>query len=127
MRRDDTDLEKYLGEFRPHVVQPLETSRPKAMAWIARLAAAAVLAIMVGGGTWFAVHSQKGKSKTTWTVEQKKESVPDGVRKRLPMVQLTKLAVEDPGRLDALLAEAPRRSTSGLDGKKSMLGTLAKE
>ncbi|MFI5097453.1 MAG: hypothetical protein ACHQT6_05710 [Candidatus Acidiferrales bacterium] len=127
MRRDDTDLEKYLGEFQPRAVRPLEAARPTAKAWMRRLAAAAGLAFAVGGGAWLAVHLQKDQDKTSHIVEPKKESVPSGVRKRLPMVQLTRLAVEDPDRLDVLLAEAPRKSSSARDEKESMLGTLAKE
>jgi hypothetical protein len=124
---DEKDVEKYLGEFRTRAVRPLEIMRPKVPAWAGRLAAAAVLAVLAGGGAWFLAHSRKAQSGAKQMVEQKKEKTPGEAGQKLPMLQLTKLAVEDPERLDALLGEAPKRNLLVLDGKKSMLGTLAKE
>ena len=127
MPMDDNELEKYLGEFQPRTVRALETSRPKAMVWMGRLAAALVIAFVLAGSAWFALHSWKGVSKTNLVVEQSKQSASGGARKKLPIIQLTKLAVEDPERLDALLAELPRHGMSVSSNKKGMLSTLAKE
>lgn len=127
MPNDDEDVEKYLREFRARAVRPLETSRPKAPVRIRRLAAAAVLAVLAGGGAWFVAHSQIVQSGASETLEPKAE-LPAGIAERkLPILQLTKLAVEDPGKLDALLGQAPRNTFSIVEGKKSMLSTLAKE
>ncbi len=127
MLNDEKDVEKYLGEFRARAVRPLEIGRPKAPAWIRRLAAAAVLAVLAGGGAWFVAHSQKVQSGASETVAPKTEITVVFTESKLPMLQMTKLAVEDPDKLDALLGPTPRHNFSDVEGKKSMLGTLAKE
>jgi hypothetical protein len=127
MPNDENDVEKYLKEFRARAVRPLEIIRPKTSAWTRRLAAAAILAVLAGGGTWIVVHSHKVQSVANPTVEHKTENNVGAAGKKLPMLQMTKLAVEDPEKLEALLGKAPRKDLSVLDGTKSMLGTLAKE
>lgn len=127
MPNDEKDLEKYLGEFRARAVRPLEIIRPKASDWTRRLAAAAVLAVLAGGGTWIVVHSHRVPSEVNLTVEQRTENTAAAAGKKLPMLQVTKLVVDDPEKLDALLGQAPRNKLSVMDGTKSMLGTLAKE
>lgn len=124
---DENDVEKYLGEFRARAVRPPEIMRPKVPAWARRLAAATVLAVLAGGGAWFVTRSQKVRLAANGTMVRKKENIAGGVERKLPILQLTKLAVEDPEKLDAMLGEAPRKGLPVLDGKKSMLGTLAKE
>jgi|SRR5208283_2581603 len=122
---DDNDLEKYLGEFQPRAVRPLETSRPAAMAWMGRLAAAALLLLSVGGGLWYARHKRNTPREeaklATVRVEARVEE------RRINPILLTKLALEDPKRFEEQLEAESRLVLPNLQGQQSTLRVLAKE
>ena len=125
MPTDDNDLEKYLGEFQPRAVRPLETSWPTRMAWMRRLAAAALLLLSVGGGLWYARHE-----RNVPRAEVKLATVGIEVHveeRRINPILLTKLALDDPKRFDEQLEAESRHVLPDLQGQQSTLRVLAKE
>ncbi len=121
----DHDLEKYLGEFQPRAVRPLETSRPTAMFWLGRLAAAALVLLSVGGGLWYVQHESKmprvGLKLATPRIEARVKET------RFNPVLLTKLALDDPKRFEEQLEVESRHVLPDLQGQQSTLRVLAKE
>jgi ferric-dicitrate binding protein FerR (iron transport regulator) len=123
MEQRDEQFESYLREFEPHHPRPLPAMQPAKRGLRRRLAAAAVVVIAAGSSLWFlsrkpapdiaAIHAERA----TGTV----------VRQPLALLPLTRLALEDPGRLDAMLMEASRGVLPGLQRKDSALRALAKE
>jgi len=122
----DENFEEFLKEFAPRKPQALPLRVDESWLWSRRLAAVAILAVTVGGAVWFAAHSHRALNNADWVIEQK-ETVPKQVRRRISAVELTKLAIEDPGKLDAVLAEESRQRSAGLRGRESMLRVLKKE
>jgi hypothetical protein len=121
----DEQFEKYLREFQPR--QPcalaLRTKESAPEVW-RRLAAAAVVAIVLGTSLRFAMQQFEKRSleiMTSRTPEQ------EGVHASLSRLPLTQLAIEDPARLEAQLAAASRRVLPDFRGEKSTLRVLAKE
>jgi hypothetical protein len=125
MGRSEQQFENYLREFEPR--------RPGALplqgdlrSW-RRLAAAAGVTIALGASLWLALRSpsrQQLQIATNAAPGQNEEAV--RVR-RLSALQLTKLAVTDPARLDAELSAASRRVLPDFRTDNSALRLLAKE
>ncbi len=125
MPKDDSELEKYLGEFRPRAVRPLEASRPMPIPWMGRLAAAALVLLSASGGLWYARHERnrpRAEVKlATVRVEARVEE------RRINPILLTKLALEDPKRFEEQLAAESRDVLPDLQKQQSTLRVLAKE
>lgn len=134
MQKDDQELEKYLSEFRPRGLRPLEIPRPATNAWIGRLAAAALLLFSVGGGLWYSFHDTKNRA----LVDEQKENRP-GVNERTVRLDarlgtlspnsilLTKLALENDSQFNAELEAQSRRVLPDFRGEQSTLRAFAKE
>jgi len=122
---DDNDLEKYLREFQPRAVRPLETSRPVRIPWKGWLAAAALVLLSLSGGVWFGRHKRSlppgGVKPKTFKVEAIVE------QRKTNTILLTKLALEDPIRFEEELEADSRRVLPDLQGAQSTLRVLTKE
>ena len=122
MATHDEELERYLSQFRPRPVRALEVRahpKPVKRGWLI----AAALAILVGGVSLWSL----------WHLRQQYKGTQDElmVRRVLPPapspIALTKLALEDNERFEALLVERSRNVLPGFQGKNSTLAVLAKE
>jgi len=116
----DEQLESFLREFEPR--------RPRALPsvpriWPRRLAAAAAIAVILGGSLWLARRhaALRGVHDVAKTDEQ------DQVRTQMDLLPLTRMALEDPAGLDRALSAASREMLPDLQGSESTLGVLAKE
>lgn len=122
---DDNDLEKYLGEFQPRTVRPLETSWRTAALWKGRLAAAALVLLSVSGGLWYTRHERNKPRVAVKLATVRVEA--RGEERRINPILLTKLALEDPGRFEEQLEAESRDVLPDLRGQQSTLRALAKE
>jgi hypothetical protein len=125
MRKDDTELEKYLGEFQPRAVRPLETSWRTAAPWKGRLAAAALVLLSVSGGLWYARHDRNKPRAAVKLATVRGEARVE--ERRANSILLTKLALEDPKRFEEQLEAESRDVLPDLRGQQSTLRVLAKE
>ena len=123
--RDDNELERYLSEFRPRAVQPLQLPRRAANAWITRLAFAAVVLVCAGAGLWYA---RQSKSTSSAAVNPATEAIETPAAMVRPnRFSLTKLALEDERRFEAQLDAESRHVLPGFQGNQSSLRVFAKE
>jgi len=116
----DEQLESFLREFEPRRPRALPSVRRM---WPRRLAAAAVVVVVLGGSLWLGrKHAAlRGVHAVTKTDEQAQ------VRTQMNLLPLTRMALEDPARLDRALSAASREMLPDLHGSESTLGVLAKE
>ena len=124
MENYDKEFEKYLTSFQPRRPRALPSQSTGRKTWPLRVAAATVLASAGVAGLWFAVHARKDVG------DSNREMTPDHGElkpKKPSMVQLTKLAVENPEKLDALFDQESKKKISFQQGQESMLRVLAKE
>jgi hypothetical protein len=121
MPEDDRELEKYLSNFRPRDVRPLDLTLVTRTVWLKRLAAAAVVLLAVGAWLWYGGQEQE----RTKIMEPQKEA-PAVVWKANTIV-LTKLALEDPNRFEERLDEESRRVLPDLRGQQSTLCVFAND
>ena len=125
MRRDDDDLERYLSEFRPRAVRPLELPKPATRAWTRRLAVAAVVLLCIGGGLWYGRRNVAAPTPS--------ENLPTAqiqnpaVTGRLNSFALTKLALEDERQFETQLDADSRLVLPSFQGEQSSLRFFAKE
>ena len=123
----DRHFESFLREFQPRRPRALPVQLGAAHTWVQRLAATVVLATTVGCSLWFLIHeastdepASPSRKETGATAAHREKGAP-------ALVPLTRLALEDPVRLDAVLAEASRNALPDLRRKTSTLRLLAKE
>ncbi len=125
MPLDDNDLEKYLREFRPRAMRPLETARSVSIPWKGWLAAAALVLFSATGGLWYGRHNSSvpgaGVKPETFKAEARVE------QRKTNTILLTKLALEDPKRFEEELEADSRRELPDLQGARSTLRVLTKE
>jgi hypothetical protein len=125
MRKDDDELEKYLSEFRPRAVRPLELPRPAAKTWMKRLAVAAMVLLCAGSGLWY-VRRGRTIPPPAPQMPATQVEIPAATGRPNPF-SLTKLALEDDRRFEAQLEANSRLVLPGFEGEQSMLRVLAKE
>jgi hypothetical protein len=125
MRRDDDELERYLSEFRPRAVRPLELPKPATRAWTRRLAVAAVVLLCIGGGLWYGRRNVAIPTPSQNTPTAQVET-PAGTARPNPFV-LTKLALEDERQFEAQLDADSRLVLPSFQGEQSSLRVFAKE
>lgn len=126
MRRDDDQLEKYMSEFRPRAVRPLDLPRPPAATTgMKRLAVAAMVLLCAGSGLWYVRRVGTIPSPAPQMPATQVE-IPDATGRPNPF-SLTKLALEDDRRFEAKLAAQSRLVLPGFQGDQSMLRVLTKE
>ncbi|MFZ1206308.1 MAG: hypothetical protein WBC67_12570 [Candidatus Acidiferrales bacterium] len=115
----DEQLENFLREFQPRRPRALPRDRH---VWPRRfVAAAAVIAIFLGGSLWL-VLKKAARPRVELDVTTQEPSQP-----RLALLPLTRLALEDPARMDQMLSAASREMLPNLQGSDSTLRVLAKE
>ncbi|HET7258951.1 MAG TPA: hypothetical protein VFI75_04480 [Candidatus Acidoferrum sp.] len=122
MNEPDGKFENFLREFRPRRPRALPSDSAREL-WMRRLAAAAVLAISLGGVTWFAFSNKRSAS-----VSQLPAAPTQGQDewRQLSLIQWTRLAEQDPGALEVKLNEASRKSLPAFNEANSSLRALAK-
>jgi hypothetical protein len=124
MQGDDPQFEKYLSEFKPSKVRPLQVELPEENASIRWLAAAALLLFSIAGGLWYARHETKHRAAVNnRTVNLE---VYTGVRSFNPIL-LTKLALENDAQFGLELEAQSSRVLPDFRGKQSTLQVFAKE
>jgi|SRR6516165_10779868 hypothetical protein len=123
----DEQFESFLREFQPHRPRPLPVTgsyRPK---WIFRVAAAVLLTFALGTSMWLlrrehTPHNSQQITKNTPTIAGS-----PAAQFPLSPISLTRIALEDPSRFDAALANASRHELPNFQGDESTLRVLAKE
>jgi hypothetical protein len=127
MEQHDRRFESFLREFQPRRPRALPVPQPTAPSWARRLAATVALATALGCSLWIvsrrslSEHSANpATQETAAQLELSSEHLP-------ALVPLTRLALEDPARLDAALTEASRNVLPTLRRRNSTLRLLAKE
>jgi hypothetical protein len=125
MSEYDRELEKYLSNFRPRDVRPLDLTLVTRTVWLKRLAAAAMLLLAVGTWLWYAGHGNKLDQETTKIMARQKEA--PAVAWKGNTIVLTKMALEDPTRFEEQLDEESRRVLPDLRGQQSTLRVFAND
>ena len=121
----DEETERYLREFQPRAIRPLEVL-PKVRNVLSRRLAAVVAVTLFAGGTAWYLHREAPPKKEVTNVLAKTKSV-TSERRYASTVALTRLALEDNERLDAMLADESRKLLPAFQGEQSTLKVLAKE
>ena len=122
MQYEDGQFENYLREFEPRRPKPL----PIAFATRfnrRRLAAAAAVLIALGTASWLVLQGHPPRV----AVREAKYPPKASFSVRPSVLRLTRMAVEDPLKLDAELAEESHRILLNFRSKESTLRVLAKE
>ena len=125
MWNPDEEMERYLNEFRPRAIRPLEIEAPSPRYWLRPLAGAAAIVLIAG-------LSIRLSRRETVIVPKAAREQQTQVRtrfgeKRMNPFLMTRLALEDHQAFDAILTEDSRRVLPGLQGQESMLRVLASD
>ena len=122
--QNDDELERYLGEFLPRAVRPLEVRRPTLPVWLQPMAAAAVVLVCAGSAVWF---SQKTTSSSTvLPVQMDQPDLTEGQQKP-NLFTLTRLALEDDREFQNELEKESRAELPSFESRESGLRILARE
>jgi hypothetical protein len=127
MKMDDRQFESFLREFEPREPGALPEHVSNTPEWGRRLLAAAVVILGLGISAWFATrwpHLAKIPGPNTMAVAS---SVAPPAAPPLSILQLTRLAQEEPEQLNAAMDAASRNLLPKFQGKDSTLAPLAKE
>ena len=116
----DEQLENFLREFQPRRLRALPGAQ---QVWLMRfaMAGAAIAIFLLGGSLWFIL--KRAAEPRVDLVEKTQEQT----QPRLALLPLTRLALEDPARMDQMLSVASRGMLPNMQGGDSTLGVLAKE
>jgi hypothetical protein len=121
----DDETERYLKEFRPRAIRALEVLPKTRNILSRRLAAAAALTLLAGGLLWYANRNTTRLREAT-NVQPADVNVPTNSRYESTLV-LTRLALTDNAKLEAILSEESRKVLPNVQGEQSMLKVLAKD
>jgi len=126
MNRNDEQLEALLHEFEPRKPQPLTLPASDGKGQ-RRLAAAAVVILAGGASLWLATRG--GGPRGSPAAENTSPWAPETtlVIPKMPLFVLTRVAENDPQKLDTVLDEESRVLLPGFQRKDSTLAPLAKE
>jgi len=127
MDQHDEQFESFLREFEPRRPRALPTPRASRSIWISRLAAAAAMAMAFGSSLWFLSRPAEWRTFQNTANTASAKITPEASTRNLSMVELTRLAVEDPARLHALLDASSQNHLPRFDQENSALHVLAKE
>ena len=121
----DKEVERYLAEFKPRPVRALQVPPQSERVWLLRLGAAAVIFLVGGVSLWHVWREAKSANDAL----SKRHDLPTtAVRaSNLNAIALTRLALEDNGDFEALLADRSRTALPSFQGENSTLRVLAKE
>lgn len=122
MNAPDSKFENFLREFKPWRPRALPSDSARELQR-RRLAAAAVLAISLGGVTWFAFSNKRSASVSHLPAAPTQGQ--DEWR-QFSLIQWTRLAEQDPRALEVKLNEASRKSLPAFSEANSSLRALAK-
>jgi hypothetical protein len=121
----DDETERYLKEFRPRAIRALEVS-PKARNILSRrLATAAAVTLLAGGLLWYA-HRDATRLREAANVQPSDVNVATKSRYESTLA-LTRLALTDNAKFEAVLSEESRKVLPTVQGERSMLKVLAKD
>jgi hypothetical protein len=124
MQENDRELERYLREFRPCGVRPLEQRQVARVVWPRRLVAAAAVLLAVGTWLWYPDHGRKLEQKSAKISTQRESKTVDW---KANTIVLTKMALEDPRQFEEQLDEESRRVLPDLREQQSTLGVFAND
>jgi hypothetical protein len=127
MENDLQKFEEYLSEFEPRRPRALPDRLVPQTMWLRRLGATAAVTIALGASLWI-VRSKSGSGGGE-IAAVKTIPVPDQrpMAEDLPVMALTQMALNDPHRLEAELAEASRKMLPDFRRSDSTLRVLAKQ
>jgi hypothetical protein len=125
MQTHDEEMEGYLKGFLPRAVRPLEQEQRSRNFWPRRLAAAAVI-VLAGGLCLWVTRREAETVRLKPLSAELQRSIPSS-HKPLSTFLLTKLALDDNKRFDAVLTEESRRVLPSLQGQESTLRVFAGE
>jgi hypothetical protein len=127
MDRHDRHFESFLREFQPRRPRALPAPQTTAPTQARRLAAAFALASAFGCSLWLLLRGP-ALNQNTMPVPKESTAISKPSGEHLPArAPLTRLALEDPVRLDAALTEASRNVLPSLRESNNALHLLAKE
>lgn len=122
--QNDEELERYLEEFRPRALRPLEVQRPTLPPWLKPMAAAAVVLACAGSAVWF---SQKTTpNSAVLPVEMDQPGLTEEGQKP-NLFTLTRLAFEDDREFQNELEKESRAELPSFESRASGLRILARE
>jgi hypothetical protein len=116
----DEQFEKYLSEFQPRPPRALPEPAIYQRVWLRRLVAAAAVVLMCGASIWL-MSRAPARMDTAQKHVVKNDAPPKS------MIALTRLALENPSELDAILARSSGNTLPRFDRPDSALRVLAKE
>jgi hypothetical protein len=118
-------LEKYLSEYRPRALRPLQLPEQRPMTWSKKLGVAAAVLILLcaGGGLWYGLRPKTRSALVAVKVVQ----IATVAQRRPTSFTLTKLALQDDGKFQAELAAESRLALPNFEGERSTLQVFAKE
>lgn len=123
---DEKQFEAFLREFEARQPGPLPRLSPAAATWPRRILAAAVVILAATTSVWFATRRiRRNQPQARVVAPQSSVAVPAPPQRSL--LQLTRLAQDDPRQFDATLDAASRTLLPGFTEKNSTLAVLAKE
>jgi hypothetical protein len=124
MDRPNDQFELFLREFEPRRPRALTASRS---IWTSRLAAAAAISIALGSSLLFFSRPTEWRKSRDIANTASAKIVPKASARKLSTMALTRLALEDPARLDALLDASQQDRLPRFDRENSALRVLTKE
>jgi hypothetical protein len=122
MLDSNNEFEKYLSDFQPRGVRPLEIAQTSPNVWLKRLAAAATVVISASA-LWIAGHTE---NKTIPKPEVSASNSLPQTDSTPNSIALTKMALEDPQQFEQVMDAASRNILPDLRGPQSTLRVLAK-
>lgn len=125
MRESEESFERYLREFQPRRPQVLPDISENRVDW-RRWAAAAAMLVVVGTASWLVTHNRAANFSNT-TNSSELNSPASATARRFSLVVLSRMAIDDPKRLDEELTIQSRQTLPDFRGEKSTLRVLAKE
>lgn len=121
----DDETERHLKQFRPRAIRALDVSPKTRNILSLRLAAAAAVTLLAGGVLWYA-NRNATRSREAANVQPADAHVPTKARYGSTLA-LTRLALTDSAKLEAVLSEESRKMLPPVQGQRSMLKVLAKD
>jgi hypothetical protein len=123
----DEHFEKYLSEFQPRRPRALPEPAIDRQIRLRRLAAAAAIAAALGASVWSGWKEQASQKAPDAANNRSAASREQTPRRTLSIMELTRLAVENPTDLDAALEAAQENRLPRFDRRDSALHVLAME
>jgi hypothetical protein len=127
MDERDKNIENFLREFTPKQPGALRDDAPTRTKWQWRLLAAVGIAMVTGTAVWVASWKEAFRPPEIRAKEPTNGATYVEPKRKNSILMLTKIALDEPQRLDEALAEMGRGTLPKLTGNDSTLRALAKE